>query len=356
MGVKIRKILDIEIEKGTVKENLIKKIDFDNMKGKRVTVDAANAIYQFLAIIQPTTGLPLMDDKKRITSHLSGLFYRNIRLLEKKIKPIYVFDGRPPKLKSKTIKERRKGREDAYKQWQTAIEQGDMETARKYGQAAHRMTSDIISQSKELLSAMGIPIVQAISEGEAQASYMVGKNDVWAVASQDFDSVLFGAPRLIRNLSLSERRRIPRTNQYIRVEPELLISSEIYQNLGISREQLIELGILVGTDFNEGIKGVGAKTALKLIQKYKDLKTIIKEKSYEFNRTLEDLEEIKQFFQNPPIENDYKIKFNRPNTKLIKSIMIDEYQFSQERVEKGLKRLEKVYATKQQRNLDKWFK
>ena len=356
MGVKIRKILDIEIGKGTTKEKLIKKIDFSDLKGKCVTVDAANVIYQFLSIIQPTTGLPLMDSKKRITSHLSGLFYRNINLIEKEIKPIYVFDGKPPKLKSKTIQERRKTREEAYKQWKVAIEEGDVEAARKYGQAAHRMTSDIIKESKELLDAMGIPVIQAVTEGEAQATFMVGKNNVWAVASQDFDSVLFGAPRLVRNLSLAERRRLPRTNQYIRVEPELLISSEIYENLKISREQLIDIGILIGTDFNEGIKGVGAKTALKLIKNYKDLKTIIKEKSYEFNRTYEELEEIKNFFLNPDIIEDYKIEFKRPNPNLIRKILIDEFEFGQERVEKGIKRLEKMFATKQQKSLEKWFK
>ncbi|NVM29847.1 MAG: flap endonuclease-1 [Candidatus Helarchaeota archaeon] len=343
MGVKIKDLLEIE------------KITFSELKGKIVTVDAANTIYQFLSIIQPTTGLPLMDDKKRITSHLSGIFYRNINLIEKNIKPIYVFDGKPPKLKGRTIKERRAGREDAYKQWKTAIEEGDIEAARKYGQAAHRMTSEIVAESKKLLTAMGIPIVQAPSEGEAQASFMIGKDNIWAVASQDFDSILFGAPRVIRNLSLSERRRIPRTNQYIRVEPELINSSETFQNLKISREQLIDIGILVGTDFNMGIKGVGAKTALKLILKYKDLKTVIKEKAFEFDRTEEELEEIRNFFLQPHVHRDYKIEFKKHDPHLIKTILINEHQFSSDRVNKGLKRIEKVRAVKQQRSLDKWF-
>ncbi|NVM52762.1 MAG: flap endonuclease-1 [Candidatus Helarchaeota archaeon] len=343
MGVKIRSLLEIE------------PINFSILKGKLVAIDAANALYQFLSIIQPTTGLPLLDSKKRITSHLSGLFYRTINLIEKEIRPIYVFDGKPPKFKTQTIRERRAERESAYNQWKIAIEEGDIETARKFGQAAHRLTREMVEDSKKLLEAMGIPFVQAFTEGEAQASFMVRNKRAWAVASQDFDSLLFGAPIVVRNLSLAERRRIPRTNQYVKVEPERINIEENLQKLKISREQLIDIAILIGTDFNKGIKGVGAKTAFKLINTYKDLKTVIKEKSYEFERSEEELEEIKNFFLHPQITEEYKIEFKRSNNNLIKRLLIDEHQFSTDRVERGIKRLEKGYAIKQQKSLDKWF-
>lgn len=344
MGVKIRTLLEVH------------NILFEDLKGKLIAIDAANALYQFLSIIQPTTGLPLMDDKNQVTSHLSGLFYRTINLVEKNIQPIYVFDGKPPKFKTETIEGRREDRENAYKEWVVAIEQGDMETARKYGQSAHRLTREMVEDSKRLLEAMGIPIVQAISEGEAQASAMVGKQGIYAVASQDFDSVLFGAPKLVRNLSLAETRRIPKSTQKIKVEPELIISEKTFEKLNISREQLIDIAILIGTDFNKGIKGVGAKTALKLILEYGDLKTVIREKSLEFEESEEDLQEIKDFFLQPQVNEEYTIEFKSQNSDLIRKILIDEHQFDLDRVDKGMKRLEKGFSKKQQTKLEKWFK
>ena len=333
MGVKIKSLLEID------------PIDFSDLKGKYITIDAANALYQFLAITQPSTGLPLLDSKNRVTSHLSGIFYRTLRLIEKDIRPIYVFDGARPKLKGKTIEERKAVRENAHKEWVTAIEEGDLEKAKKFGPSAHRLTSEMIDDSKKLLVAMGIPIVEAPCEGEAQASFMVGKNEVWAVATQDFDAVLFGAPKIVRNLSLAQK-----------YEPELIISSKNYQKLNISREQFIDIGILIGTDFNEGIKGIGAKTALKLIKENKDLKTVIKEKGFEFDRSEEELEEIRIFFNKPIVTEKYKVDFKTSNDNEIKRILIDEHQFDPARVEKGIKRLKKGLSFKQQMNLEKWFK
>lgn len=344
MGVKIRDLLEI------------RNIVFEDLRGKLVAIDAANALYQFLAIVQPSTGLPLMDNKQRVTSHLSGLFYRTINLVEKDIQPIYVFDGKSPRFKAKTIEGRREERESAHEQWKAAIEVGDMETARKFGQSAHRLTHEMVEESKKLLDAMGIPIVQAPTEGEAQASSMVGKKNVYAVASQDFDSVLFGAPRLVRNLSIAETRRIPKTDQKIKVEPELIISNESLEKLNISREQIIDIAILIGTDFNKGIKKVGAKTALKLILEYKDLKTVIQEKSLQFEESEEELQEIKNFFLQPQVVEDFSVEFKNPTAGAIQKILIDDHQFDPERVDKGLKRLEKGLSKKQQMKLEKWFK
>jgi flap endonuclease-1 len=344
VGVKIKSLLEIHT------------IIFEDLKGKLIAIDAANALYQFLAIVQPSTGTPLMDNKQRVTSHLSGLFYRTINLVEKDIQPIYVFDGKPPKFKAKTIEGRREDRENAYEQWKAAIEIGDVETARKFGQSAHRLTREMVEESKQLLGAMGIPIVQAPTEGEAQASFMVGRKDVYAVASQDFDSILFGAPKLVRNLSIAETRRIPKTDQKIKVEPEFIISAETFEKLNISREQLIDIALLIGTDFNKGVRGVGAKTALKLILEYKDLKTTIQEKSLQFEESEEELQEIKNFFLQPQVVEDFTIEFKNVNANAIKKLLIDEHQFDPDRVDKGLKRLEKGFSKKQQMKLEKWFK
>jgi flap endonuclease-1 len=343
LGVKIKDILEVQT------------IDFSFLNGKTIAIDAANALYQFLSIIQPTTGLPLMDSQKRVTSHLSGLFYRTINLIERGIKPIYVFDGKPPALKQQTIKDRKEGRESAYEQWKEALDKGDVEAARKYGQAAHRLTRDMVKDAKELLNAMGVPIVQALTEGEAQGAFMATKKDIYAVASQDYDSLLFGAPLIVRNLSLAEKRRIPRTNQYIKVEPELINTVDNLERLKITREQLIDIGILVGTDFNDGVKGVGAKTALKLVLKYGDLETILEEKSYEIENTIEELQQIRNFFLQPEIIEDYDIQYTKVNVSSIKNILVEEHEFSLQRVEKALKRLEKQLAKKGQTKLEKWF-
>jgi flap endonuclease-1 len=203
---------------------------------------------------------------------------------------------------------------------------------------------------------MGIPIVQAPTEGEAQASFMVGRKDVYAVTSQDFDSILFGAPKLIRNLSIAETRRIPKTDQKIKVELEFIISAETFEKLNISREQLIDIAILIGTDFNKGVRVVGAKTALKLILEYKDLKTTIQEKSLQFEESEEELQEIKNFFLQPQVVEDFTIEFKNVNANAIKKLLIDEHQFDPDRVDKGLKRLEKGFSKKQQMKLEKWFK
>ncbi|MHA1264798.1 MAG: flap endonuclease-1 [Candidatus Helarchaeota archaeon] len=350
MGVKIKPILESVTDK-----KLIKEIAFSDLSGQIIAVDAANTIYQFLTVIQ-SGGVPLKDSRGRITSHLSGIFYRNIRLIEMEIKPIYVFDGKPPELKSKTVQKRRERSKEARIKWQKALSEGDLEAARKYGQAARRITTEIIKDSKRLLKAMGIPYVQAVTEGEAQAAYMVGKNDVTAVASQDFDALLFGAPKLVRNLSLVGRRRSAGRNQYVEVVPELIESEEVFETLKLTREQLIDIAILIGTDFNEGIKGVGAKTALKLIRKYGNLKTILQKENFEFSRTEDELEQIRNFFLHPEVTDEYEVHFHRPNVELIKKILVDEHDFSLERIEKSLKRLEKMYyKLKTQKSLDRWF-
>ena len=191
--------------------NLFKKekISFNDLHDRVIAIDAYNVLHQFLSIIRQRDGTPLKDSKGNITSHLSGLFYRTANLVEARIRPIYVIDGEPHQLKAKTIGERRKKKEAAEKEWMEALEAGDIVKAKSKAQQTSRVTDIIIKQSKELLTALGIPYVQAPSEGEAQASYMVKKGDAFAVGSQDFDCLLFGSPILIRNLTSSTRRKLP---------------------------------------------------------------------------------------------------------------------------------------------------
>jgi flap endonuclease-1 len=331
-----------------------KEIDFTCLSGKIIGIDAYNALYQFISIIrQRPTGEFLRDSKGRITSHLSGLFYRTINLLEYNIKPVYVFDGVPPEFKTSTINSRKKIREEAEKKWKESIERGDMEEAFIHAQAAVTVTDEMIEESKLLLKYMGIPVVEAKSEGEAQLAFMCKKGDIWASASQDYDALLFGSPRLIRNLSISGKRKLPRKEIYVEIKPELIELEELLKQYEITREQLIIIGMLIGTDYNPGVHRVGPKTALKLVSQYRTLEEVIKHVSWECDI---DLNEIYNFFLSPPVNNNYEIKWEPMQKDKIIKLMVDEHDFSKERIENALNKVERILDEAKQKTLSEWLK
>lgn len=331
---------------------LPKTTNFRQLAGKSIAMDAYNTLYQFLATIRQPDGMPLIDSKQRVTSHLSGLFYRTINLIEKGIKPVYVFDGVPPKLKLRTIRERRRVRQRAEKKWKEALERRDLKTARKYAQAAIRLTEDMVDESKRLLTALGIPYVQAPSEGEAQAAYITVRGDVWGAGSQDWDALLFNARVLVRNLTVTGRRKLPGKNVYIKVDPELIVGLEVLNKLGITRNQLIDIGILIGTDYNEGIKGVGAKTALNLIKEYGNLERIADVKGLQIEPSIQ---QIRHIYLEPKVTDNYNIRWKSPNSEKIITQLCDDHDFSYDRVKKALDRLEKSISSGKQASLETWF-
>lgn len=341
MGVNLRDLLSF------------RQIDLKDLSGRVIAIDAMNALYQFLAIIRQPDGTSLMDSRGNITSHLSGIFYRTINLLEAGIKPVYVFDGEPPELKLETVEERVKIRKEAAKRWEEAIERGDLEEARKFAQASSKLTDEMVEESKRLLEAMGVPYVQAPSEGEAQASYMARRGDAWGVSSQDYDSLLYDSPRLVRNLTISGRRKLPKKDVYVKVEPELILLDENLENLGITREQLIGIGILLGTDYNEGVKGIGVKTALKLIKEKGSIERVVEEEKLEI---FPPVEEIKKLFLKPQLTDNYKMKWEPINKNQVYSILCDEHDFSRERVQKALERVREEEKVKAQSRLEQFFK
>lgn len=330
-----------------------KEVELENLSGKIVAIDAFNTLYQFLSIIRDKqTGEPLRDSKGRITSHISGLFYRTIKLIEKGIKPVYVFDGKPPKFKLLTIEKREEIKKEALEKWKEALEKG--EKAITYAQATAKLTEEMVEESKELLSYMGLPYVQAPSEGEAQCAYLSAKGDVWAAASQDFDSLLFGAKRLVRNLSITGKRKLPRKEIYIEIKPEIIELETVLNELKITREQLIIIGLLVGTDYNPGgIKGIGPKKALELVKRHNSLEKVLKFVKWEFEI---DPYDIFEFFINPPVTDNYSLKFSSPDEEKILKFMVDERDFSEERVKKALKTLKESLTKGRQASLAAWFK
>jgi flap endonuclease-1 len=245
------------------------KTKLESFTNKIVAIDAYNAIYQFLATIRGPDGLNLTDAHGHVTSHLTGLFYRNINFLSLGIKPIYVFDGKSPSLKSAEIEHRRQIKKDAAIKYEKAISEGNMEDARKYAQQTTSMKDGMVEDSKHFLELFGIPYIQAPSEGEATAALLTTTGHADVAASQDFDSILFGAKKLVRNFTTSGRRKLPNRNTYIDIEPEIIDYKKNLDVLGVTQEQLVDVGILIGTDFNpDGFQRVGPKTAIKMIKKH----------------------------------------------------------------------------------------
>lgn len=328
MGVKFRDIISPE------------PIKFDELESKIVALDAANVIYQFLSSIRQVDGTPLMDHNGNITSHFSGILYRTSSLIEKGIKPVYVFDGTSDILKKETQSKRREVKEESQKQWDKALAEGRMEDARKYAVRSSRMSREVIEGLKELLKLMGVPYVQAKGEGEAQASYMVERGDAWCVGSQDYDCMLFGATRMVRNLTITGGK----------ANLELMELKKILDKLEITRKQLIDIAILVGTDFNRGVKGIGAKTGLKLIKKHGNIFNVIENMDIEIEV---DPEVLRNLFLKHEVISDYKLDWKSPDKPAVVEFLCGQHDFSESRVLSALDKFKKI--DNQQKSLEDWF-
>jgi len=327
-------------------------IEFKSMEGRKLAVDSYNTIYQFLSIIRQPDGTLLMDSKGKVTSHLAGLLYRVANIIEIGIKPIFVFDGEPPPFKLKTIEARAAAKEVARVKMQEAKEKG-IEDVKRWAQATSRITPEILEGSKKLLDYMGVPVIQAPSEGEAQAAWMCKEGQVWAAASQDYDSVLFGAPRLLRNLTLSGKRKLPSKGVYINIEPEIIDLSKTLKALELDRKQLIWVAMMVGNDYNSGIKGIGPKKGLEIAKKASSIK-----ECFDLAKASQDyygeLEEIERFYMSPKV-NEVDIEFKEPKRDKIIDFLCGQHEFSIERVEKAIDKIEKKPEKTGQSRLEGWF-
>lgn len=311
-------------------------IDPEDLEGRIIALDAFNTIYYFLSVIRhKISGEPLKDHAGRVTSHLSGLLYRTVSFLEGGIKPVYVFNGHYPHFKKHTVRRRRAKRKEAARKWKEALRRG--KPALRYAQEAARIDAGIVETSKELLDLMGVPWIQAPSEGEAQCAWMCQQGLVYAAASQDFDTLLFGSPRLVRNLSAITRKE-PRSDEvYAEVDPELIELDDVLKMLQLTREQLVLVGLLIGTDFNPGVQKVGPTTALRLVRTHKTLENILV--TCRFQRD-SDVRQVYEFFLNPPHTNDCRMAWNPPSTDRLYSFLVTQRAFAAERVQGAAQRLE----------------
>ena len=278
--------------------------------------------------------------------------YRNINFLSIGIKPVYVFDGKPPSLKTAEIERRKLGKKEAAIKYEKAKAEGDIESARKYAQQTTSMQDTMVNDSKRLLDLFGIPHIQATADGEATAAHLnkTGKAD--AVASQDFDCVLFGAKNLIRNFTNSGRRKLPNRNSYIDIEPEIINHQKNLNALEVTGKQIVDIGILVGTDFNpDGFERIGPKTALKLVKEYDKLEDI---PQIQDHLKQIDYNQIRNIFLHADVTEVDKIEFKDIDYTGILDYLSNERDFSRERVQSSLNRL-KHALEKRSHTLEKWF-
>ena len=189
-----------------------------------------------------------------------------------------------------------------------------------------------------------------LSEGEAQMAVMVNRGEVWAGASQDYDAMLFGAPTLVRNLTLAGKRRLP-SGKMVDVTPEVVRLGDVLSTLSITREQLVDLGILVGTDFNDGVKGIGPKKGLALIKRLGDREHSAEEGKVAVPPEYADVREI---FLRPETSAGYAIAWNPPSPEGIRRIMCDRHSFSVDRIDAVVARLSPGRAGASQASLDSW--
>jgi flap endonuclease-1 len=335
---------------------IAKEISLDSLKNKILVVDSFNLLYQFLTTIRSRDGSLLTDSKGNITSHLIGLFSRTSKLLEKGLKLAFVFDGKPPELKKAESKRRHNLKLEAEKKYKDALKREDLDEMKKYASRTAKLTPEITEEAKKLIQAFGLPIVQAPSEGEAQAAYMAKKDDAFAVVSQDFDSLIHGAPRLVRNLSITGKRKSASKLKYETIKPEIIELSENLNQLGIDKNQLIALAMLVGTDYNPGgIRGIGPKNALKLVKKHSsDMNSLFKEAKW--NDFFDfDWEDVYYLIKKIPVTDDYELKWKDVDFEQIRKLLVQDHDFSEERVSKTLEKLSKEKEAQEQKGLGEFF-
>jgi flap endonuclease-1 len=333
-----------------------KEIELKDLAGKKIAIDTYNILYQFLASIRSADGSLLTDSHGNVTSHLMGLFSRTTHLMQHNIQLIFVFDGKAPELKKREQERRRAVKEEAHAAYEQAKDEEDIDAMKKFAARTARLTPEMLTEAKALITALGFPIVQAASEGEAQVAYLVNNGDADYGASQDYDTLLYGIPKLVRNLSIAGKRKKPGTHSYEIVHPQLISTQDVLNTLGIDREQLIALAILMGTDYNkEGIPGIGPKKALKLVKEYKkDFPAMFAaaewQKKYDYS-----WKEIYDLILHMNVSTEYSLKFHSFDTNAIVQLLCNTHDFSKERVVTTLDKLEQLHTSKKQKGLGEFF-
>ncbi|KAJ3220227.1 Elongation of fatty acids protein 2 [Clydaea vesicula] len=328
-----------------IKENLIK-----NYFGRKIAIDASMSIYQFLIAVRQTEGKQLTDDSGETTSHLMGTFYRTIRMVENGIKPVYVFDGKPPTLKSGELEKRKGRREENEASLKEAVEEGNLENQEKFEKRTVKATKEHNDECRRLLKLMGIPFIIAPCEAEAQCAALARAGKVYASGSEDMDTLCFSTPILLRKLTFSEAKKEPIMEIYL---------DKVLEGLGVTMDEFIDLCILLGCDYCDSIKGIGPHRAFNLIKEHKSIEKVLINLDKKKHPVSEDwpFAEARELFRKPEIleDDNIDIKWTDPDEEGVVDFLVKEKNFNEERVRKGVQKLKKNRKTVVQGRLDGFF-
>ncbi|KAI5658297.1 hypothetical protein M9H77_27090 [Catharanthus roseus] len=332
--------------------NAIKEQKFESYFGRKIAIDASMSIYQFLIVVGRTGTETLTNEAGEVTSHLQGMFNRTIRLLEAGIKPVYVFDGKPPDMKKQELAKRYSKRADATEDLNQAVEAGNMEEIEKFSKRTVKVTKQHNEDCKKLLRLMGVPVVEAPCEAEAQCAALCKSGKVYAVASEDMDSLTFGAPKFLRHLMDPSSKKIPV------MEFEI---SKVLEGLKLTMDQFIDLCILCGCDYCDSIRGIGGLTALKLIDQHKSIEVILENINKERYQIPDDwpYQDARQLFKEPEVVTDdeqLELKWTAPDEEGLINFLVNENGFSIDRVTKAIEKIKASKNKGSQGRLESFFK
>ena len=339
----------------------IKSIPLSHYTGQIFALDASMAMYQFLISTQTikTAGFSiaeLRDEEGNLTGHLLGLLNRTLMLMEHGIRPVWVFDGKPPEAKLNCLRGRKERKENAEKEKDEAKDQGDLEKALKFANQTIRIDQKMTDDAKKLIKLLGIPVIEAPSEAEATCSVLAKDKKVFAAATEDMDTLCFGCPVLIRELSGKEEN-----------VTEIKLD-EVLSGLGLTMDEFVDLCILCGCDYCERIEGIGCIKAYQLIKEYKTIEKVIEyadkynkdvshKKKYTYNKDNFDFVLARELFKKPEVIDSSTVdfKFNSPNIEGLKEFLVKEKNFSETRIENAIKRLGNAKSKANQSRLDSFF-
>ena len=305
-------------------------LELNEMAGQKIAVDVFLNAYQFITSLVGQDGKPLSFNGKPV-AHLMGFLDRATWMLENGIEPVFIFDGRPHDLKLETLAGRKERKVEAVEKWEAAVEAGDMALAKKLGPQTAEYTRDMVAETKRLFDCLGLVWIEAPMEAEGAGAVRCANGEVAAVASQDWDTLLYGSPVMIRNLTSHGRKKFGRV-----LTAEKVVLKEMLDTHEITKEQLVDLAIMIGTDFHPGIKGIGPKTGLKLIKEHGTMEAVAEVKEFEMPK---DIETIRGFFLNHPVHPDPIPQAQRAVEKDLREFLQGEYGFSDGRLQRALDRL-----------------
>lgn len=325
----------------------IKEMDISQLLGRVIAIDASMQIYQFLVTVRHS-GNQLTDADGNTTSHLQGILHRTVHFIQSGIRPVYVFDGKPPELKGAELERRKERRAEAEQQLKMAIEAGNEEDIDKFSRRTVRMDPEQVEECKKLLTLMGIPVVQAPCEAEAECAALCRANKAFATATEDMDALAHATPILIRHLTYNKGQ----TGTIIQID-----YNQVLKESGITREEFVDFCILCGCDYCGTIKGIGPGSAFKLIQKHKCIEEILKNINKSKYQVPDDFdyENARRLFFEHEVETDFTFQWKKPNEAELKHFMVEEKGFNESRIDSVIRNLNKAKSGGQQTRMDSFF-